>query len=726
MKINVNKHMLLGTTFGLTFPLMAWTLDIFLSGLTLSPASLVLIHQNNPTHYIINTAPVVLGTVFYFLGRAYQRILKSETRLYTILSTMIDGLITMDEMGTVESFNPSSEARFGYSAKEVIGQNIKMLMPPHFSDNHEQYLKNYRDTGKINVLGKIGREVEGKRKNGTVFPLAVSISEMHIGGVRKFSAVIRDITEVKQAQAQTKRIADELTQLVDTANAPIFGIDSGGFVNEWNQAAAKITGFEKAEVLGKDLVAGFITDEYKAPVKEVLDNALRGEETANYEFPLYTKDGRRVDVLLNATTRRDVDDNIIGVIGVGQDITALRQKEVALNQAQKMEAVGQLTGGIAHDFNNLLSVIGGNLRNLKEDLVDVSIDTQELLEDAMSAAHDGAELTAHLLSFSRIHILKPKIIEVNKAIIKFNRFAARTLSSSVNFTMELSQTETYINVDLSLLDNTLLNLVINSRDAMPKGGDIAIKVESYHHAQVPLDDSNSFSDGDLSLDNGDYIIISVTDTGTGIAAKDLAHVYEPFFTTKQVGHGSGLGLSMVQGFAKQSKGDCRILSSIGKGTSVSIYFPQVKAPENIDKVLDDENLLSTSEVIEVGSARELVVILVVEDDPRVKRVTLRDLKKLGYTTLEAINGDMAKKIIDSGEKIDLLLSDVLMPGEMNGHMLAEWTNKNYPKIKIILTSGFSKPKNNDSESKWPMIKKPYLREELSEQIRETLLGATKR
>jgi len=646
----------------------------------------------------------------------------SETRLKTILSTMIDGLITINGMGIVESFNPAAESIFGYPEKEVIGQNIKMLMPPRYSDNHDQYLKNYRDTGVINVLGKPSREVEGRRKDGTDFPLAISISEMHIDGIPKYSGVIRDITEVKKAEAEAKKITAEWIQFIDMANMPIFGIDRCGFIDEWNQKLVSLTGYEKVEALGKDMVAEFIIDEYKVPLKGIFDNALNGHEVANYEFHLFTKNGRRVDVLLNATTRRDMNGNIVGVMGVGQDITELRLKEKALSQAQKMEAVGQLTGGLAHDFNNLLSIIDGNLRNLSEELTGSDKDTQELLEDAMSAAHDGAELTQRLLSFSRTNVLKPKVIDVNMVIEKFIRFASRTLGSSINLTIDASsQRELYINADTSQLENALLNLAINARDAMSEGGNITIKVSTFHYSEVsPLIDVNGchISILENSLGEGNYVKISVTDTGTGISASDIAHIYEPFFTTKDIGKGSGLGLSMVQGFAKQSKGDCIIQSKPGQGTTVSMYFPQVEAPDNNEEISGQprQQLISKS----IGSKTE--VILLVEDEPRVRRVALRNLKKLGYKTIEAESAEVAKKILDSGEKIDLLFSDILMPGEMNGYMLAEWTNKNHPHIKIMLASGFSKPNENKSDIKrqWRLLKKPYSIEELTNQIGQIL------
>ena len=439
----------------------------------------------------------------------------------------------------------------------------------------------------------------------------------------------------------------------------------------------------------------------------MLDNALKGVETANYEFPLKTKGGKSLEILLNATTRRNLEGKIIGVIGIGQDITELRQKESALHQSQKMEAVGQLTGGIAHDFNNLLSIISGNLRFLQQDIGEVGPEINELFEDAMSAANDGADLTQRLLGFSRNRALQPEIKNVNKTIDKFISFLSRTLGKNIELIIDLPSDDLLISVDPSQLENALLNLSLNARDAMPEGGTITINATRYHHG----------NDGmyDLVLTEGNYIKVSVSDTGAGIKAEDLPHVYEPFFTTKDVDKGSGLGLSMVYGFLQQSQGNCHISSELGKGTTVSMYFPEVQGREYIDNLEGEDEL----------SLRGSEVILVVEDEPRVRRVTLRDLKKLGYETLEAENADIAKTIIESGEPVDLLFSDILMPGEMNGHMLGIWTEENHPEIKVVLTSGYSKGISDVSRDKahsFPLIRKPYTVEKLAKQIRATLLG----
>lgn len=357
----------------------------------------------------------------------------SGERLQAVVRTTVDAIITINSDRIVDSFNPAAENCFGYKAEEVIGKNVKILMEDFHKNHHDGYINQHLATGENKIIG-LGRELEGKRKNGSLFPMELAVSKFKDGGDFVFTGIVRDISQRKnlesqllQAHKETTRVASELTQLIDTANAPIFGIDTQGLVNEWNQEAVSLSGYSKDEVMGHDLVQEFITDEYKESVKQVLDDALRGIETGNYEFPLYTSEGDRLEVLLNATSRKNVEGDIVGVIGVGQNITELREKEGALNQVQKLEAVGQLTGGIAHDFNNLLSVIGGNLRFLREDIGTVSTEISELLEDAMSAADNATELTQQLLTFSKNKALDPKVINVNLIIEKFSRFISRTL-----------------------------------------------------------------------------------------------------------------------------------------------------------------------------------------------------------------------------------------------------------------------------------------------------------
>ena len=708
----IPSSILIVALIGLPYIFVGWSLAIYSAKLPWALSSIVSIHEINYLIFLFDMVPVLLGLVLILVFRVYfkekddDNLFAQESILKSVLERMADGFVTISEEGIILSANTAIEKMFGYPEKEIVGKNVNILMPDAYASNHNAIISRLRTFGVQGMAGKSGREVEGKKRDGTIFSLSITVSEMYLKGRRKFNGVVRDVTDVKQAQAEALRTADELTLFVDTANAPIFGIDSGGLVNEWNQASEKITGFTKVEVLGKDLVSEFITDEYKAPVKQVLDNALHGNETANYEFPLYTKTSQRVDVLLNATTRRDVDGVITGVIGVGQDITELRQKQAALSQASKMESVGQLTGGIAHDFNNLLSVIDGNLRFLQQDIGNVSDDITELFDDAMSAATDAAELTARLLAFSRNRGLKPELKNANEAIDNFSRFLSRTLGKANELQTELSEEALYIMVDTAQLENALLNLAINARDAMADGGNITLRSERYHCSErADLKENNQAG---IMLNPGDYVVVSVEDTGAGIEQEDLVRVFEPFFTTKEIGKGGGLGLSMVYGFVQQSSGQCVVRSKIGEGTKVSMYFPEAQYMEQDKSSIDEKKI----------AFADSEVILVVEDEPRVLKVTSRDLKRLGYRTLEANNASMAKTMIDSGQKIDLVFSDVLMPGDIDGQMLGLWIEKNHPLIKVVLTSGFTKRKTEvgENESSFPLLRKPYTIEALAKKV----------
>ena len=624
-----------------------------------------------------------------------------KERLLSFFNVSQEGILFHDQ-GIITDVNTKATELTGYGHDEMVGQSVLEFVAP---ESKQMIAQN------IVIKSAVPHEFEviSQRKDGSKFNTEVLSDDIKVQGRQQRVVSFRDITKRKTLESEFIQVATELIQLIDTANAPIFGVNTELQVNEWNKAVEKITGFSKDEVMGCSFIHQFIEDTDQKSVTDILTAGLEGRETAYFELNLKTRSGADAIVRFNTTTRRDMNDHITGVISIGQDITEQRQKEDALNQAQKMEAVGQLTGGIAHDFNNLLSVISGNLRFLREDFSESSVEINELFEDAMSAVDDGAELTRRLLSFSRNRQLRPVIKNIGHLIDDFSRFLSRTLGAGVRLDIDVPDTSLFINVDLSQLENALLNLSLNARDALPNGGTITIRVTQYHHG-----DGDGDGDGySLALAPGNYIKISVIDEGTGISSEDLLHVYEPFFTTKDIGKGSGLGLSMVYGFTKQSNGACYIDSTPGEGTTVSMYFHEVME----DKAIEISNREDTSSF--PGSE----VILVVEDEPRVRRVTLRDLKNLGYQTLEAENAAVAKTIIESGEHIDLLFSDILMPGEMDGYKLGVWTEKYYPEIKVILTSGYTKNKAAScgvEESPFPLVRKPYVINKLAKQIRTTL------
>jgi CheY-like chemotaxis protein len=372
-----------------------------------------------------------------------------------------------------------------------------------------------------------------------------------------------------------------------------------------------------------------------------------------------------------------------------------------------MEAVGQLTGGVAHDFNNLLTVIGGNLEMLEARTTDPKL--LELLREAQSAADDGAKLTGQLLAFGRRQPLNPKFTDVGQLVSSFFDLMRRSIGESVELKTIIAEGDNEVLVDGSQLQNALLNLALNARDAMPRGGMLTIEIS---RVRLDIDYAQMYPEVRI----GDYVLIAVTDTGVGMTDEVKLHAFEPFFTTKEVGAGSGLGLSMVYGFVKQSGGHVQIYSEPGHGTSVRIFLPVVQ--DTADAV--DGVATSPIRIEAVPGGHEK--ILVVEDDPRVRRVTVARLNDVGYEVIEAENGPEALELIGAHPEIRLLFTDIVMPGGMHGNELADLARSIKPDIKVLFTSGYAEPsvagKEFAATESW--LKKPYTAGELTARLRQLL------
>ncbi len=525
-------------------------------------------------------------------------------------------------------------------------------------------------------------------------------------------SVGRNLTELARARAEQQRTAEDLTRLIDTANAPIIGVDAAGNISEWNQTAARITGFTKEEVIGHDLVSDFISDNHKAAVKEVLEKALLGEETSNYEFPLITKSGNQIFLLFNATSRRNRDETIIGVIGIGQDITARREQEEQLQQRIKLEALGALTGGIAHDFNNLLTIITGNLSLLEP----TDGDEQEIVEDALKAARDGSELVRSLLAFSRRQRLVPLPYDLAVVLPEFQRSLARTLGETVSLSISTSSELESAFVDRGQFETALLNLCLNARDAIDRSGHIKITA---HPITVLNSEAALF--GLEESKNLDFIMVEITDDGCGIPEELLPKVTEPFFTTKEAGDGSGLGLSSVAGFVKQSGGGMRITSQAGQGTRVMLLLP-IANSTHIKSTKENEELIELSANKDAHQA----TILIVDDEPKVRQVAARWLAREGHVVLQAESAQTALECLqEQNGEIDLLFTDIVMPGSLDGRDLATLVSRKFPEILIQLATGYEQErqdlKNDELRQSFPVISKPYDLEELSSTLRQLLL-----
>lgn len=496
-------------------------------------------------------------------------------------------------------------------------------------------------------------------------------------------------TQLKAAETQLATARIQFSTLVTASPAAIICLDTKGQVVLWNPAAERLLGYPAGETLGKPM-----------PVyPRCTQGAADGWGTCQ------TNAGNPVSVFFYSVPLHDDHGRGIGTIYVIYDQTDRVELEKQLRQAQKMEAVGQLTGGIAHDFNNLLGIIIGNLDLMEEEL---PAEIEELRQAALSAALRGADLTRALLAFSRRQELNPAPVDVGSLLDGFLRLLQRLLGEQIEVSLEKEAGLWPIHIDAAQLESAIANLAINARDAMPDGGRLLIAARN-----AKLDEDYVTHNPEAVA--GDYTLIEVADTGCGMPPEVLARAFEPFFTTKATDKGTGLGLAMVYGFVKQSGGHIKIYSEAGHGTAVRLYLPRLR-----DDVVPAR---APGEATSLSGEGETV--LVVEDNAELRQSMVRQLRSLGYRIVEAENGPDAMMVLANGMRIDLLFSDVVMPGGMTGFEVAREARKRQPDLKILLTSGF--PGNLSAEKreiepgfKVELLSKPFRKDQLARKIREVL------
>jgi two-component system CheB/CheR fusion protein len=505
-----------------------------------------------------------------------QELQESESRYRAIFETAVDAIIVSDQHGIIQEFSRAAEAMTGYRAAELIGQNMRVLLPPAMRQEPERYTARYLWTIK---------ELEVCRKDGSVFPAHLSIAEWWAGGYRHFTGILRDLSAQHREQIERTKL------------------------------------------------------------------------------------------------------------------------EAQLHQAQKMEAIGNLTGGMAHDFNNMLGVIIGNI-DLLRDLKGEDSDIDELTREALDAAFRGADLTRRLLAFARQQPLRPQHVDVNELVSGITRLLRRTIGEDVEISLDLAPELWPVVVDPAQLEASLTNLATNARDAMADGGRLMIVT------------GNRTLDADYAAQHaevvpGGYVMLEVSDTGSGMTSEVMHRIFEPFFTTKSRDKGTGLGLSMVFGFIKQSGGHIGVYSEPGIGTTFRLFLPRMS--EDVPAV---EESGATPLLHGRGES-----VLVVEDNAALRRVVTRQLGELGYRVLAAENAAAGLELLDR-QSIDLLLTDIVMPGGINGRELARRARQRWPGIKIVFTSGFSEARLNGDGGPLaactPLLSKPYRKEDLASAAREAL------
>jgi PAS domain S-box-containing protein len=533
-----------------------------------------------------------------------------------------------------------------------------------------------------------------------------------------------DITDLKEAELQAARLA----AIVSSSEDAIISKNLDGRITSWNSGAAKLFGYEAEEMIGQSILR-LIPPELHREEEDIIERLGKGERIEHFDTIRLTKDGRKVDVSITVSPLSDKSGKVIGASKIAREITVRKQLEEAqrqlnellekrvaeviaereqaemqLRQAQKMEAVGKLTGGVAHDFNNLLQVIGGNLELLSKELAG-NARAEERVRNALLGVSRGSKLASQLLAFGRRQPLAPKVVNLGRLVRGMDDMLRRSIGEAVEVDTVISGGLWNTFVDTVQMENALLNLAINARDAMDGHGKLTIEAGNSY-----LDDAYAAGHADVSP--GQYVMLAVTDTGCGIPAEILDRVTEPFFTTKPEGQGTGLGLSMVYGFVKQSGGHVNIYSEPGEGTTVRIYLPRARQQEDVAVEFKGGTAVGGTETV-----------LVVEDDEGVRATAVDMLSDLGYRVLQANDADSALIILESDVPIDVLFTDVVMPGTLRSPELARKARERLPNIAVLFTSGYTQNAiihHGRLDEGVELLSKPYSREELARKIRQVL------
>jgi len=633
-------------------------------------------------------------------SRTIRALLKSQATATALLETAAQAILAVDEGGRIMLVNAKAEEMFGYGREELLGQSVEMLLPDAFRQAHERHRAEYFSHPRSRPMG-IGMDLAGRRKDGSSFPAEVSLSHVQEKSGPLAIAFITDITRRKQAEEELRRAKETLEGVVQASPLAIWAADLEGRVTLWNAAAERIFGWKAGEVLGRPLP--IIPADRPGDLPALLDRTRRGAGGAGAEHTSVKKDGSRIEVSVWTSLLTAADGAGRGVLAVVADATERRQLESQLRQSQKMEAIGRLAGGVAHDFNNLLTVITGY-----SDLVLASLKPDDSLrkdvQEIRKAGERASRLTNQLLAFSRRQVIQPRTLDLNGVIRDMHQMLRRTIGEICELHLILDSDPAWVRADAGQVEQVVVNLVLNARDAMPRGGRISIET-----ARVELGDQ--YARTHLGVQPGPYVMLAVSDQGAGMDEQTRSRLFEPFFTTKE--KGTGLGLSTVYGIVKQNGGEIWVYSEPGFGSTFKIYLPRVSATGDRD---------DPDQTIETATA-PTETILLVEDEPGVRKLVREMLARRGYTVLAPENSADALAI---GKKhrgpIHLLLTDVVMPN-LGGRELARRLGQSRPAMKVLYMSGYTDAAvvhNGVIEPGAAFLQKPFTAELLERKIREVL------
>lgn len=669
---------------------------------------------------------------------------EAHPQLYEqIFHTSSDALLVVDHHGLIRLANRQSEYLFGYRASELAGRPIEDLIPQRFREGHRRHRGLYARQPESRPMG-MNLALWAQHADGREFPVEIGLSPFRFGGATMICANIRDVSEVARVQdllaraRQSNAVADFgrlalaskdigliqreacdlVVRLLQVDHALVAQCTGGepllapGVSHGMGDAALAATVSRLAECCRQDatpLVQPLMIDDLRQPASAAVQDAADPGPRSALVAPIPGEE-RTLGLLMAGTrhARSFTRDDANFLQALANTIGAAMQRsrtEEQLFQSQRLEALGQLTGGVAHDFNNLLTVISGNLQMLEERVASDAL-SANLTKAALRATGRGADLTRKLLAFARRQTLRPRAIDAQQLLASLADILARTLGANIEVHSVVEDGLPPLEADPGMLDTALLNLAVNARDAMPQGGTLVFS------ARLADVDAGFAARAD-GLAPGRYLLISVADSGTGMSEEVLARAFEPFFTTKAHGKGSGLGLSLVYGFAKQSGGHVQATSTPGIGTTVNLYLPVDRggAPPHSDFEADP--------ACRGGSE----TILVVEDDEEVREIATAFLRKLGYRVLEAGDAQRALALLEREPGIDLLFSDVVLRGGMGGPALAREALALHPQLRVAFASGYARsalPWRAELGESVELLSKPYRIDQLARTVRRAL------
>jgi PAS domain S-box-containing protein len=630
--------------------------------------------------------------------------MSGDSRYRILVDALIDYAIYMlDPNGIVTSWNSGAQRLKGYTEQEILGEHHSRF----YTDEDRQAGLPERALSTAEQEGKFESQGWRVRKDGTRFWAHVVVDPIRDASQRivGFAMVTRDLSERKAAEAVLRESEEQFRILVQSVtDYAIYMIDPAGRISSWNLGAQRIKGYRPDEIIGEHF-SRFYTEEDRAAnePRRALETAAR-KGAFEKEGWRVRKDGTRFWASIVINPIRDNNGHLLGFAKVTRDITerraaqqALDEAREALLQSQKLEAIGQLTGGIAHDFNNLLTAIIGSLELLRKRQSTVDQRASRLLDNAIQGAQRGIALTQRMLAFARKQELTLESIDAASLVRGMSDLLQQSIGPAVTIEVRFPTGLDAIRADANQLELALLNLVVNARDAMPNGGVITIAArpeivgEGNQHRLKP----------------GRYVCLSVTDTGEGMDAATLARAMEPFFTTKGVGKGTGLGLPMIQGLAQQSGGTLALKSTPGMGTTAELWLPTAEPASGAAA----SN--ARAPTVEPELAIHALRILAVDDDPLVLLNTVAILEDLGHQILEATSGAQALDILRREKAIDLVITDQVMP-HMTGVELARAIKAEWPDLPILLATGYAEL--TDADPGLPRLSKPFGQDDLAQAV----------